>query len=599
MARVLAVIAARLNSSRLPGKQLLTLAGEPLIARIFQRLEQFSEIDEVVLATTADEYNQPLLEWAKKANKQAFSYNGDVNDVVDRVDAVVQAHGADIVVFCCGDSPLIEPSTLGKMISALQHNPGAEYVALHPASSGKATIHEGFYPYTRRVWQRIVSESTTAQLREHVGLVIPSFVAELKQIYVEDRAIFSRIKQRISVDTVADYQFMSELYRRWYAENEPQSIVSLPWVIEQLEEDRGLAALNHEVQQRSPDQLPMQVLVVTQCGGLAGLGHLTRSGVLVRRLQEQLAAAVTLWVQGDKVDASATELLSKTVMGWDESLAEKVIEWLENHPLDAVIFDLALIDNAADFSKMLQRLGGTTVRVAIDGLFEFSTHLEYIHVPSFYLSPEIIQKTDPAKISYGWDHYLLPNVEKATPPQPGKRLLVMTGGSDLGALGEQWPAMLDEQLTEPMEIIWIKGPFAAPPVISRNSPHQWQVLENPADLLSMMASGHYALCVYGVSFFELLQRGVPTVVLQVEGKPQEMAALIKADVATVANSPIEAVQQLPLLMNNPEQLANYHHRAPSLMGQESGASRLATRLEILTNLNSYPDHLGERSEGNS
>ncbi len=583
MARVLAVVAARLNSSRLPGKQLLALAGEPLIARIFQRLEQLSEIDEVVLATTADEYNQPLLEWAKKADKQAFAYSGDINDVVGRVDAVVQAYGADIVVFCCGDSPLIEPSTLSKMISALQKNPEAAYVALHPASTGNTTIHEGFYPYTRQVWQRLVSESTTAQLREHVGLVIPTFVAELKQCYVDDLAIFSRIKQRISVDTVADYQFMSELYRRWYAENEPQSIVSLPWVIEQLEEDRTLAALNSEVQQRSPDHAPMRVLVVTQCGERVGLGHLTRSGVVVRRLQEQLAATVTLLVQGDTVDAAATELLPKTTLGWSESLAEKVIEWCEKNPVDVVIFDLALIENAANFSKMLQRLGGETVRVAIDGLFEFSAHLEYIHVPSFYLSPEISQKTDPTKISYGWDHYLLPNVEKTVPFQPGRRLLVMTGGSDLGALGEQWPAMLDEQLTESMEIIWIKGPFAAPPVIPHSSHHQWQVLENPADLLSIMTNCHYALSVYGVSFFELLQRGVPTVVLGVEGKPQEMAALKKADVATVAATPIEAVQQLPLLMNNLEQLANYHHRAPSLMGQQSGASRLATRLQILTN----------------
>ena len=61
-AKVLAVVAARLNSSRLPGKQLLDLAGEPLIERLFQRLQQVAEIDQLVLATTADPYNQPLLE---------------------------------------------------------------------------------------------------------------------------------------------------------------------------------------------------------------------------------------------------------------------------------------------------------------------------------------------------------------------------------------------------------------------------------------------------------------------------------------------------------------------------------------------------------
>ncbi len=579
---VLAVVAARLNSSRLPGKQLLDLAGEPLIERLFQRLQQVAEIDQSVLATTADQCNQPLLEWAEKSGRTAFAYDGEINDVVGRVDAVVQRYDADIVVFCCGDSPLIEPSTLSKMISALQHNPAAEYVALRPAASGKLAIHEGFYPYRRMVWDRIVSASASPEQREHVGLAIRSSVADLKHCYVDDAAIFSRIQQRISVDTIADYHFMNALYHRWYADNDPLSIVPLPWVIEQLQADDALASINREVQQRAPGQVPLRVLVVTQGGERVGLGHLARSGVVVRRFQEQSAAAVTLLLQGDQLDYPPLALLPKSRIGWGESLVEKVDTWLEHHPIDVVIFDLAMINNPADFLELLQRLRDKNiVRVAVDGLFEFSAQLEHIHVPSFYLSPAIDQSAGQAKISYGWDHYLLPQLINVTPWQPSHRLLVMSGGSDQHALGKQWPQMLDEQLTEPMEIIWIQGPFAAPPEIPADSHHQWQVLKNPDNLPSIMATCPYALCVYGVSFFELLQRGVPTVVLTAGVGLQEVAALIDEQVATVAASPIEAIHGLQVLQGNHALAAHHHRHARKLIGNKSGAETLITRVQLL------------------
>ena len=64
---VLAVVGARLNSSRLPGKYLLPLAGEPMIEHLVRRLEQCRELDAVCLATCADPVNDPLRAWAKRS----------------------------------------------------------------------------------------------------------------------------------------------------------------------------------------------------------------------------------------------------------------------------------------------------------------------------------------------------------------------------------------------------------------------------------------------------------------------------------------------------------------------------------------------------
>ncbi|MBT4812067.1 MAG: acylneuraminate cytidylyltransferase, partial [Thiotrichales bacterium] len=90
--KVLGVISARLNSSRLPAKQLLPLAGETMVGRLFQRLEKITLVDQWVLATTADDYNVPLVEWATAAQKSVFAYLGDVSDLVGRIDAIYRQY---------------------------------------------------------------------------------------------------------------------------------------------------------------------------------------------------------------------------------------------------------------------------------------------------------------------------------------------------------------------------------------------------------------------------------------------------------------------------------------------------------------------------
>ncbi len=583
MAKVLAVIAARLNSSRLPGKQLLDLAGEPLIARIFQRLEQLPEIDEIVLATTADKYNQPLVEWANQSGKKVFSFNGDINDVVGRVDAVVQSSHAKIIVFCCGDSPLIEPTTLSKMILALQQNPEAEDVALSSGVAGKQSIHEGFYPYRRQTWERIVKASDTPEKREHVGLAKCQFASELRRCQVDDLALFSTLKHRISVDTISDYHFMAELYQRWYAEHERDSIVSLPWVIELLQQDSRLRAVNQHVQQREPSKHAPSVLVATQCGKDVGLGHLTRSCVVARQFQEQLAAGVTLLLQGDEVDYQPLALLPHHIIDWSVSFTDTLKHILESKQIDILIVDLPVIKDALVFCKILQSIpSNRTIKVAIDGLFEFVDKLDLIHVPSFYLAPNIVQKIDQNKIAYGWDCYLLPPVNDVVAWQPGRRLLVMTGGSDLHELGRYWPALLDQQLPLGMEVVWVNGPYAASPEIPFSPRLKWDVLDNPPDSGVVMASCDYALCLYGVGFFELLQHGIPTVVWS--GNPaqqQEMKALEVQRVAIVAGSAEQAIECIDILIRDEALARKCHASATVAMSGKNGTALLVKRVHGL------------------
>jgi len=94
---VVAIVGARLNSSRLPKKHLKELSGKPLIERVFERLERCTTLTRHVLATTGDPYNQALVDWAISKSKHYLAYSGDVNNLMGRINEAVILNDADIL----------------------------------------------------------------------------------------------------------------------------------------------------------------------------------------------------------------------------------------------------------------------------------------------------------------------------------------------------------------------------------------------------------------------------------------------------------------------------------------------------------------------
>jgi len=552
-ARVLAVIGARLNSSRLPKKHLLTLAGQPMIARICQRIERINEIDHVTIATTADDYNQPLVDWGAEAGKHVFAFQGDVNDLVGRVNAVVEQFNPDVVVYCCGDSPLIEPVTVSHLITALMSSPDADTVKLGVAADTRAYIHEGFSVYKRSVWDRIVTASTTPPEKEHVGIALKRFSHQLTMVDVPEDAIYATLQHRISVDTVSDYRFMQEIYRRWYFNHSQDSIVSLKWVIESLQKDSELRSLNAHVQQKTIEEKYKRILVVTQVGKTVGLGHLKRSIILAQALQEIAKANVALWIYGEQYDSYDLSLIPHEFCPASHEFDVAVCRKVDRFRPQTVIFDIETTADNDKITHVLQRLRKEQVNlVGIDGLVNWVDQLDLVYVPSFYLSADYDRPQYQSKLVYGWDAYLL----RKPPQQPrwtvGTNVIVLTGGSDTANLACYLPQQLDEHLPGDAKIHWIKGPFANSPEIPVNTGLHWTIYDAPDDIYPIASQMNYALSVYGVSFFEMLQLGLPSVVFNPykNTTSREMDALRKENVAMVAENSLQAVHDLAGLMEN-------------------------------------------------
>lgn len=105
--RVVALVQARMGSTRLPGKVMKPIAGTPMIELLLARLARAREIDAIVVATTTDPRDEPLVEHVRKLGYSCE--RGSEQDVLDRYLQAARAHRADAVVRITGDCPLVDP----------------------------------------------------------------------------------------------------------------------------------------------------------------------------------------------------------------------------------------------------------------------------------------------------------------------------------------------------------------------------------------------------------------------------------------------------------------------------------------------------------
>src|SRR6516165_2666209 len=99
-----AIIQARLGSSRLPGKVLADVAGRPMLARVVERTRRANRVDRVIVATSTSPGDDPLARF------------GDENDVLDRFYRAAREHGADTVVRITADCPLIDSAVIDRVV---------------------------------------------------------------------------------------------------------------------------------------------------------------------------------------------------------------------------------------------------------------------------------------------------------------------------------------------------------------------------------------------------------------------------------------------------------------------------------------------------
>lgn len=128
MSQVIGVIQARMGSSRLPGKALLPLAGKPLVWHIIDRMRRVRGVDRIVLATTLDPRNEPLIDFVRGEGLEVFRHPLE-DDIAGRIAGAIAPYTGEVVLKTGGDCPLIDPAVLQRMVDVGLSDPAADFVS--------------------------------------------------------------------------------------------------------------------------------------------------------------------------------------------------------------------------------------------------------------------------------------------------------------------------------------------------------------------------------------------------------------------------------------------------------------------------------------
>jgi len=163
--RVVAIIEARMTSSRLPGKHLIEAGGLPFIGHLIRRLKAVPSLDQIVLATTQNATDDILVQVVQDFGIPCF--RGSENDVQDRVIGAGENFNADIIVEITGDCPVIDPEIVEQSIRTYMAN-SASFVTNAHIRSYPDGMDAQVFPLSALVKSKQLSNDPGD--REHVTL---------------------------------------------------------------------------------------------------------------------------------------------------------------------------------------------------------------------------------------------------------------------------------------------------------------------------------------------------------------------------------------------------------------------------------------------
>jgi spore coat polysaccharide biosynthesis protein SpsF len=242
-----AVIQARMGSSRLPGKVLLPLDCEHILTHDVRRVRAAETVDTVVVATSTEQADAIIEQFGSRHDVP--TYCGSEKNVQQRMFDAATAYDADTVVRITADCPLIHPETIDTVVSEL-HDWGADYAS----NTIERTFPRGLdaEAFTYDSFERVVSEARTQAEREHVTQYYHNHPREFdlhgvrSESVFDDRQYIDRTDLRLTLDEAADYRLLD----RVYDEIEYADAVPIRAAIDLIDRE-GLAELNASVKQKS------------------------------------------------------------------------------------------------------------------------------------------------------------------------------------------------------------------------------------------------------------------------------------------------------------------------------------------------------------
>ena len=241
--KVVAVIQARMGSTRLPGKVLKDIGGETMLERVVRRTQRASLLDQIVVATTVEPSDDVIVAECERLGVPIF--RGDEQDVLDRYYQAAGAYEAEVVVRITSDCPLIDPKITNRVVRAfLDETPDCAsntLVRTYPRGLDTAVV-------TTAALARAWREATEPYQRAHVMPYIYQNPDLFRLLSVSGEVDYSHY--RWTVDTQEDLDFVRAVYARLGNDD------TFGWcdVLEILAQEPELTDLNRHIRQKALEE---------------------------------------------------------------------------------------------------------------------------------------------------------------------------------------------------------------------------------------------------------------------------------------------------------------------------------------------------------
>ena len=245
--KTLAIIQARMGSSRLPGKVMRPILGKPMLWHIVNRVRLTPSIAEVVVAVPDDAANDILRKFCRDEGIKWFA--GSENDVLDRFYKTALEYKGDPIIRITADCPLADPQLIDELVEMFKTGL-YDHVGV-AAGAGAERFPEGRFPdgldaecFSFAALERAWKEATDLRDREHVT----RYLWNNRQLFrcgdLKSKQNYPGI--RLTVDHADDFQLISKIYESLYQSYKP---FLLDQVIEFLDNNPDLLELNRSIAQ--------------------------------------------------------------------------------------------------------------------------------------------------------------------------------------------------------------------------------------------------------------------------------------------------------------------------------------------------------------
>jgi spore coat polysaccharide biosynthesis protein SpsF len=245
MPRIVASIEARMGSSRLPGKVLADICGQPALTRLLRRLRRCKKLDGIILATTTSPKDGVLEKWANSENLDF--YRGSEDDVLQRV---VEAHtkmGTDIIVEITGDCILLDPEIIDMSIETFLEN-DCDVVTNARKLSFPMGVDTQVYRFEDLSnVERLICDPP---VREHVSLYFYEHPEKYRIIHLFAPERWQAPTYRFQLDYPEDHKFICQVYQR--LEPEYGDHFGIEEIMALIRREPELVEINRHCLEKSP-----------------------------------------------------------------------------------------------------------------------------------------------------------------------------------------------------------------------------------------------------------------------------------------------------------------------------------------------------------